>query len=88
MTSSFFLTLPRQGTTTRLDDFKKVSLKETDKRVATPYSVCLLIRVAKLETSYVLQGNKTKTYRGRCDCLTVSIVAVLLYLYLTFCLTG
>ena len=35
-----------------------------------PYTICLLIWVAKLETSHVLQSNKNKTYRGR---LSVSI---------------
>ena len=38
-----------------------------------PYTVCLLMQVAKLEMSHVLQGNKTKTYRCRCDRLSVSI---------------
>ena len=32
---------------------------------ATPYPVCLLFWVAKLETSHVLQSNKNKWYRGR-----------------------
>ena len=39
-----------------------------------PYNVCLLIWVAKLETSHVLQSNKNKSYRGRSDRLSVSIV--------------
>ena len=38
-----------------------------------PYNICVLIWVAKLETSHVLQGNKNKTYRGCCDRLSVSI---------------
>ena len=38
-----------------------------------PYNVCLLIWVAKLETSHVLQSNKNKIYRGRSDRLSVSI---------------
>ena len=38
-----------------------------------PYNVCLLIWVAKLETSHVLQSNKDKSYRGRSDRLSVSI---------------
>jgi len=33
---------------------------DTAKRVVPPYAVCLLIWVAKLETSHVLQSNKTK----------------------------
>ena len=36
-------------------------------------NVYVLIWVAKLETSHVLQGNKNKTYRGRWDRLSVSI---------------
>ena len=39
-----------------------------------PYNVCLLIWVAKLETSHVLQSNKNKTYRGHCAHLSVSII--------------
>ena len=39
-----------------------------------PYTICLLTWVAKLETSHVLQSNKNKTYRGRGDRLSVSIV--------------
>ena len=39
------------------------------------YTKCLLIWVAKLETSHVLQGNKNKTYRGRYDRLSVSILS-------------
>ena len=35
---------------------------DTAKRA--PYTVCLLIWVAKLETSHVLQSNKNITYRG------------------------
>ena len=42
----------------------------------TPYNICLLTWVANLETSHVLQGNKNKTYRGRCDRLSVSIGSV------------
>ena len=38
-----------------------------------PYNICLLIWVAKLETSHVLQSNKNKSYRGRSDRLSVSI---------------
>ena len=41
---------------------------------AAPYTVCLLIWVAKPETSHVLQGNKNKTYRGHCDRLSVHIL--------------
>ena len=54
----------------------QVSLRkciETDKRVATPYYIYLLIWVAKLERSHVLQSNKNKSYRGRSDRLSVSI---------------
>ena len=36
--------------------------------------ICLLIWVAKLGTSHVLQSNKNKTYRGRWDRLSVSIM--------------
>ena len=39
-----------------------------------PYNICLLIWVAKLETSHVLQSNKNKSYRGRSDRLSVSII--------------
>ena len=45
---------------------------ETDKRVATSITF-LLIWVAKLETSQVLQSNKNKNYRGHSDSLSVSI---------------
>ena len=38
-----------------------------------PYNICLLICLAKLETSHVLQSNKSKSYRGRSDRLSVSI---------------
>ena len=38
-----------------------------------PYNICLLIWVAKLETSHVLQSNKNKSYRGHSDRLSVSI---------------
>ena len=38
-----------------------------------PNTICLLIWVAKLETSHVLQSNKNKTYRGRSDRVSVSI---------------
>ena len=38
-----------------------------------PYTVCLLIWVAKLEMSRVLQSNKNKTWRGRCYHLSVSM---------------
>ena len=48
----------------KIDDCGKSSY--TAKRVVPPtYTVCLLIWVAKLETSQVLQSNKNKTYRGR-----------------------
>ena len=40
---------------------------------SNPYNLCLLIWVAKLETSHVLQSNKNKIYRGGSDCLSVSI---------------
>ena len=43
------------------------------KTCGDPYNVCLLIWVAKLETSHVLQSNKNKSYRGRSDRLSVSI---------------
>ena len=49
---------------------------ETDKMCGAPYNICVLIWVAKLETSIVLQGNKNKTYRGRWDRLSVSILAL------------
>ena len=42
---------------------------------------CLLIWVAKIETSHVLQSNKNKTYRGHCDRLSVSIVKIYRYLF-------
>ena len=38
-----------------------------------PYTVCFLNWAAKYATSHVLQSNKNKIYRGRCDCLSVSI---------------
>ena len=41
-----------------------------------PYNVCLLIWDAKLEMSHVYQSNKIKSYRGRSDRLSASIVAV------------
>ena len=37
-----------------------------------PYNVYLLIWVAKLEMSHVLQSNKNKSYRGRSDRFSVS----------------
>ena len=37
-------------------------------------NICLQIWVAKLETSYVLQCNKNKRYRGRRDRSAVSII--------------
>ena len=40
-----------------------------------PYTTCLLVLLAKLATSHVLQSNKNKTYRGRGKHLLVSIVA-------------
>ena len=47
---------------------------DTDNRVrGSPYTICLLVLLAKLATSHVLQGNKNKTYRGRCKRLSVSI---------------
>ena len=47
---------------------------DTDNRVAPSIAFFLLIWVAKLETSQLLQSNKNKTYRGRFDHLSVSIV--------------
>ena len=44
-----------------------------------PYNVCLLIGVAKLETSHEFQSNKNKSYRGCSDCsdcLSVSIQGI------------
>ena len=38
-----------------------------------PFNICLLIWVAKLEMSHVLQSNKIKSYRGRSDRLSVYI---------------
>ena len=38
-----------------------------------PFNICLLIWVAKLEMSHVLQSNKIKSYRGRSDRFSVSI---------------
>ena len=35
------------------------NIPDTDKRVAPPYTVCLLIWVAKLEAYHVLQRTKT-----------------------------
>ena len=46
-----------------------------------PYNVYLLIWVAKLETSHVLQSNKNKSYRGRSDRLSVSIAPILLFIF-------
>ena len=48
---------------------------ETDTCCA-PHNVCLLIWIVKLETSHVLQGNKNKTFRGRCDRFPVYIEKV------------
>ena len=42
-------------------------------KVWCPYSVCLLIWVAKLEMSHVLQSNKNKTFRGCCDRLSPGV---------------
>ena len=46
---------------------------DTDNCVAPPYTTCLLVLLAKLATSHVLQSNKNKTFRGRGKRLTVSI---------------
>ena len=46
---------------------------ETDKRQGDPYTVYLLIWVAKHATSHMLQSIKNNNYRGRSDHLSVSI---------------
>ena len=55
---------------------------DTDKRVAPPrYTICLLIWVAKFQTSHVLQSNKNNNYWGCCDRLSDSIIAKIVLQY-------
>ena len=39
---------------------------------APPYTICLVIWVAKLDLSHLLQSNKNQTYRGRWERFLVS----------------
>ena len=45
---------------------------ETDKRQGDPYTVYLLIWVAKHATSHMLQSNKNNNYRWHCNRLIIS----------------
>ena len=61
---------------------QNVNCMDTDKRVAPPrYTICLLIWVAKFQTSHVLQSNKNNNYWGCCDRLSDSIIAKIVLQY-------
>ena len=48
-------------------------IRATQLTLITAWLPCVLVLLAKLATSHVLQGNKIKTYRGRGKRLSLSI---------------